>query len=337
MFQNKPLIIILGAGSFGTAIGNLLSNNDNIAVQLLTTEKDAETNINNIHRNTKYFPNIQLNKLLRATVDQEILTMADVVLIAIPSSVVIQYVNTLKPYINDRALLINCSKGFGEDDHIISEYLDGNFPNPVAALKGPSFSIEVINNMPTGFTFASRDFHSFETFFKYTANTNMKLDYTDDIIGTEILSIMKNVYTITMGIVDAHLDCINTRFLVFTDIVNEMRKALTIFGGRDETIFKYCGIGDFGLTSLNDLSRNRAMGLFIGKGFIKDAVSNNVTLEGQHSLNIFYDKLRLYNNGTSYNEFPILFELYRLMNSPEYDRRTFIYNIINRNRQYKTQ
>ena len=132
-----------------------------------------------------------------------------------------------------------------------------------------------------------------------------------------------------MGVVDAHFDSANVRFLVSTKMFKEYRKALLTFGGNEETIFKYCGYGDFNLTSLNDLSRNRTMGLFIGKGFIKDLISGNVVLEGKRSLNIFYEKLRdekIVNYPE--NEFPILFELYKLMNK-DYDQRKFIYNIVN--------
>ena len=326
---NKPLIVIVGAGSFGTALGNALCKNDNISVILLSIEKNVVTSINNNHRNMGYFPNIQLNKNLVATLDNNILKNADVVILVLPSAIAIQYFNTLKPYISPNTILINCAKGFGEGEQIISDYLSKSFTNPVAAMKGPSFAIEVINNMPTGLTFACKDINVYQQFAIYTDNTNIKLDFTTDVIGTELLSIMKNVYAIILGIVDAHLDSINVRFYVFTKVLNEMRKALVLFGGNSDTIFNLCGIGDFGLTSLNDLSRNRTMGLFIGKGFIKDLMSNKVTLEGQHSLNIFYEKIKNFNeNQHPAENFPILFELYKLMNNYDYDRRIFIYNIL---------
>ena len=72
--------------------------------------------------------------------------------------------------------------------------------------------------------------------------TTIHLDYTHDVKGVEILSILKNIYAITIGIVDAHFDSPNLRFLVFTRAFNEMRHILKKFGGRQETMFRYCRI-----------------------------------------------------------------------------------------------
>lgn len=332
--NRQPLIVVVGAGSFGTALGNVLSRNENIKVQLLSIEEDVVKSINETGVNQTYFPNIQLNRNLSATTDKDILRQAAAILFVVPSSIAVQYISSIKDCIPENAILINCAKGFGKNDIIISDFLSETFVNDVAALKGPSFSIEVINNMPTGYTFACKKREPFDTFIKYAKNTNMKFDYTTDMLSVELLSIMKNVYAIILGIVDAHLGSINARFLVFTNVIHEMRKALIVFGGNDDTFFNYCGIGDFGLTALNDLSRNRTMGLFIGKGFIPDIESNNVTLEGQHSLNILYSKLKeKQQNKSTSKDFPILFELYKLMNTRSYDRRTFIYNIINNKRR----
>ncbi|MDD3152206.1 MAG: 2-dehydropantoate 2-reductase N-terminal domain-containing protein, partial [Bacteroidales bacterium] len=319
--HKKTLIVVIGAGAFGTAIANTLSKNQDLAVRLLSIEKNVVESINQKQINESYFPNIKLNKQLKATTNNAVLERANVILIALPSSVLISYTTSIKKFIPEDALLINLAKGFGENNRIISTYLSTMFPNEIAVMKGPSFAIEVLNNMPTGYTFASKDVKVFEYFKSLTTGTNIKLDYSDDILGVELVSILKNIYAIIMGVVDAHFDSANVRFLVSTKMFKEYRKALLTFGGNEETIFKYCGYGDFNLTSLNDLSRNRTMGLFIGKGFIKDLISGNVVLEGKRSLNIFYEKLRdekIVNYPE--NEFPILFELYKLMNK-DYDQR----------------
>ncbi len=327
---NKINIVIAGAGTFGTALANALCENPKLNVRLLSIEKPVVDNINRHSKNEKYFPNVILSPKLKATTNNSILKKADYILLAVPSSVLIPYTSQLRQYIPNDACIINLAKGFGDNNVIISEYLSENFKNPIATMKGASFAIEIINRLPTGFTFASKEEKLFKQMLNITENTNIHLDFSKDVIGVELLSILKNIYAIILGVIDAHFDSNNTRFLVSTKAFNEMRKALILFGGQEETIFKYCGFGDYNLTSLNDLSRNRTMGLFIGKGFIKDLVSDNVVLEGKRSLNIFYQKLKD-ENIVEYpeNTFPILFELYKLMNR-EYDQRKFIYNIINK-------
>ena len=90
-------------------------------------------------------------------------------------------------------------------------------------------------------------------------------------------------------------------------------------------MFKYCGYGDFGLTALNDLSRNRTLGLLIGKGFFVDDISDKVVLEGKIAVNVFCNEI---SGSNSLNgKFPIISELYKLFNQ-EYDISKFVSNII---------
>jgi glycerol-3-phosphate dehydrogenase (NAD(P)+) len=104
-----------------------------------------------------------------------------------------------------------------------------------------------------------------------------------------------------------------------------MRKILLHFNGKEETIFKYCGYGDFTLTALNDLSRNRTLGLLIGKGFFTEHVSHELVLEGKMAVNIFYEEIsRFLDVG---KEFPIIGELYKIFNA-EYDVSAFVSNLL---------
>lgn len=145
--------------------------------------------------------------------------------------------------------------------------------NPVCMLKKPTFAREMINQMPTAMIVGADDDAILVLLNKVFSNTTIHLDYTKDIAGVEILSVLKNSYAITIGIVDAHFDSPNLRFMVFIRAFNEMRQILLKLGGKQETMFRYCGIGAFGLTALNDLSRNRTPLLIIGKGFFSDDIS----------------------------------------------------------------
>jgi glycerol-3-phosphate dehydrogenase (NAD(P)+) len=284
-------IVFLGAGSIGTALGNSLAVRSDLNVSLLSIEKDVVEAIAASHINQKYFPNIRLNHALNATTDQNILKDADVVFIAIPSVAVVDYMQVIRLLLPEKAILVNLAKGFGCHDQIISQCLAEHLPNPVCALKGPSFAREIVNNSPTAFTLASTDAELCRLLEPLFDETNIFIDTTTDLLGVEIVSILKNIYAILIGIVDAHFNSPNLRFMMFTRAFNEMRKILIHFGGHEETMFHYCGIGDFGLTALNDLSRNRTLGLLIGKGFFNEGIPNKVVLEGRIAMSIILKKL----------------------------------------------
>ncbi len=289
--SNMQNIVFLGAGSIGTALGNSLAVRPDLNVTLLSVERDVVETITNSHINQKYFPNIRLLPVLKATADPAVLAGAGVVFIAIPSVAVVDYMKQIRDVLPGDAILINLAKGFGCQKQIISDCLADHLPNPVCALKGPSFAREIINNSPTAFTLASTDARWCELLEPLFDETNLFVDSTTDLAGVEILSILKNIYAILIGIVDAHFNSPNLRFMMFTRAFNEMRNILLHFGGHEETMFHYCGIGDFGLTALNDLSRNRTLGLLIGKGFFNEGIPNKVVLEGRIAMSIILEKL----------------------------------------------
>ncbi len=192
-------------------------------------------------------------------------------------------------------------------------------------MKGPSFAREIINRIPTGFTIGCIEKTVGDDLQSVFNGTTIYIDRSDDIEGVEILSILKNIYAICLGIVDAHFNSPNIRFLVLTKAFNEMRKILLRFHGKEETIFRYCGYGDFTLTALNDLSRNRTLGLLIGKGFFTEHVSHELVLEGKVAVNVFYEEISKFMDVKK--EFPIITELYKIFNT-EYDVSAFVSNLL---------
>ena len=319
-------ICMVGAGTIGTALAHVLSEKENLHVQLLSIEEDVVDDINTNKVNTRYFPRIRLNSRLSATTENSILRSADIIFLAIPSVVVVSYVQSVIEYLHPEALLINLAKGFGSQDETIVDNLKKVVKNPVCTLKGPTFAREIINHVPSAMTLGADDERIFRLMEKVFESTSIYIDYTKDITGVEMLSILKNIYAITIGIVDAHFDSPNLRFMIFTRAFNEMRSILLKFGGKQETMFRYCGIGDFGLTSLNDLSRNRTLGLLIGKGFFADDISVKVVLEGRIAAGIISERLKAMQIPES--EFFMLNELNKIFQGG-YDVKRFIGNILN--------
>ena len=142
------------------------------------------------------------------------------------------------------------------------------------------------------------------------AYTGFSLDYSSDVRAVELNSILKNMYAIAIGLVSGRYNSPNVDFLVYTKAVNEMRGLLNLFSCDEETIFRYCGIGDLGLTSLNDLSRNRTFGMLIGKGFSYDEKSGATVIEGKRTIRLIGE---IVTEKKRENDFPLVMSLYRLM------------------------
>ena len=105
-----------------------------------------------------------------------------------------------------------------------------------------------------------------------------------------------------------------------------MRLILKDNGGNESTMFNYCGFGDFNLTSLNDMSRNRTLGLLMGKGFFSQDISNRVLLEGKVAVEVFCEDK--YNFQDVQKNYPIIAELYKVFNDPDYEISDFVWKVI---------
>ena len=325
MTSTPNQITFIGAGAIGTALGNILASKTKYPVIIHSIDDEAVYSITHNHLNPKYFPSIQLDPKLIATTNNQVILDSSLLFLAIPSGTIVEYLESIREYIPEKAILVNMAKGFGVEHKTICECLQQRFPNPVCTLKGPTFAREIITLLPTGFTLGYSNDIQVDLFQKIFSNTSIYLDFTPDITGVEILSILKNIYAIVLGIVDAQFNSPNLRFLILTKAFREMRRILVHFGGSEETLFTYCGYGDFTLTALNDLSRNRTLGLLIGKGFFTEHVSHELVLEGKTAVNIFYKQL---SKSLSVEEqFPIVAELYKIFNN-SYDISAFVNAIV---------
>jgi len=302
-------IVIIGSGSIGTAMAQALASNSKIDTTILSIESDVIDEINHLHRNSKYFPGFLLASEVKAVSDKSVLNEADLVFLALPSVAVIPYIRENASLLSPQVVLVNMAKGFDREGQTISEGLLKEFPFGVVAMKGPSFAKEMINGSPTAFTIGCKDNKIWPLFEEVFANTQVYLDFSKDIKGVELLSILKNIYAIAVGMMDAQFNTANMRFLFLTRAFNEMRSIHILFGGKKSTLFKYCGFGDFGLTALNDLSRNRTLGLLIGKGYFTEQISEKVLLEGRLAVNIFCGQII---HSRHLDTFPIMSGLYHI-------------------------
>jgi glycerol-3-phosphate cytidylyltransferase len=286
-------VYILGGGSFGTAIGNQLASNKNNKAVLFVRSEIQEKEINESHTNKKYFPNKTLNPSLSATSKVSDLSNADLIFISIPSKKIKKVIKNCAPFIKKEALIINLSIGVYKDGETIVDFLTTVLANnSIITMKGPTFSSELINNSHSIFTLGLNSKFQYHIIYSVIKNTNIHIDYTTDIKGVELLSVLKNIYAIIIGIVDAKHNSPNTRFMILTKSFSEIKILLNTLGGREDTLFLACGFGDLGLTALNDLSRNRTLGLLIGKGFYNSGKNKGVVLEGVKTIEFINELLR---------------------------------------------
>jgi len=319
-------IVFIGSGAIATAIGDVLAEKNKDEIYLLSIENEVIEMVNNLHVNTIYFPKYALSENLRATDDKNVLHEANVIFLAIPSTAVVAYLKENKDFINPTALIVNLAKGFGSGDEIIPDSIKSFIFNPFMTLKGPSFAREIINRQDTGLTAAATDESLYRIITDVFDGTVIRTDFTTDVTGVEYASILKNIYAIIIGMVDANFDSANLRSIFITMALNEMHHLMMAFGGEEKTMYNFCGFGDFSLTSLNDMSRNRTLGLLIGKGFFNSSISDNVVLEGRIAVDVFYKKL--VDNQIDTKDFPLMNELYHVLNDKNYPTRNFIKNIL---------
>lgn len=306
--MRKNRIVVAGGGVFGTAMAERLAWNTDNSVVIHSIEKEVVETINSQHRNVKYFPTRFLNMNLSASSDYSVFSDADAVFLVIPSKAIVSFSQEMKKYTgSNEPLIINLAKGMSDDGAFITEKIP--FRN-TASMKGPSFAIEVLNGLPTAFTFGGVESDYLYVRDQLFPGTSLMLDHTDDVRGVELTSILKNMYAIAIGLVSGRYSSPNVDFLVYTKAVNEIRGFLRMFDCDPETIFRYCAIGDLGLTGLNDLSRNRTLGMLIGKGFDYTQGNTATLVEGHRTIKLFGEKTR--QMGLE-KEYPLVQALYRLM------------------------
>lgn len=317
-------ILILGSGAFGTAIGSQLSYNSLNEVYLLQRSSLRHKELDLQHTNQKYFPNKKLNRALKSTLDYEISSHCAVIMIALPTKFIQNEIEKIKPFLLKDTLIVNLSKGILEGNKTIVELIkETTESDNVITLKGASFASEMIDSSPTLFTLGFQYKKQYNTITEIIKNTNIYIDFTTDIRGVELLSALKNVYAIFLGYVDGQYNSANTRFMVLTKCFAEIKIILKALGGREETLFLSAGFGDLGLTALNDLSRNRTLGLLIGKGFFNsDFTNHSVVLEGIKTLNMIDTEL----SELLKKRLPIFTRMANYFNNPIENKMDIVFN-----------
>ena len=271
-------VAVLGAGSWGTALASLLARNG-YQTTLWGRNAAQVDSINTHHENTRYLPGIVLPENLKASTDlAATVTDADFILVVTPSHAFGETVKALAAYRKAGVGVSWATKGFepgsGRFLHEVAAEILGEGV-PLAVVTGPSFAKEVTQGLPTAVTVHSDDPDFAQTVAEALHGPAFRAYTGNDMMGAELGGAMKNVLAVATGVADGMNLGLNARAGLITRGLNEMLRLNQALGGRAETLMGLAGLGDLVLTSTGDLSRNRRLGLALGRGqSIADAVAS---------------------------------------------------------------
>ncbi|MBB6598130.1 NAD(P)H-dependent glycerol-3-phosphate dehydrogenase [Luteimonas sp. MC1825] len=272
----KPAVAVLGAGSWGTALAALIARHDHATV-LWGRDAEVVGAIDAGHHNPRYLKGIALPASLRATTDlAAALATADLVLVVVPSHAFADTLRALAPLRPAHAGVAWATKGFepgsGRFLHEVAAEVLG--PEvPLAVVTGPSFAMEVASGLPTALTVHSDDQMFAQRVADVLHGPAFRAYTGDDMRGAELGGAMKNVLAVATGVADGMNLGLNARAGLITRGLNEMLRLNIAIGGKPETLMGLAGLGDLVLTCTGDLSRNRRLGLALGRGqTLEDAV-----------------------------------------------------------------
>ena len=262
-------IAVLGAGSWGTALATLMARNGHHVVLWGRDEKVA-TAIDTQHENPRYLPGIALPDSLRATTDlATAMQGAELVLVVVPSHAFTETLKLIAPLRPAGAGVAWATKGFepgsGRFLHEVAEEILGE-DVPLAVLTGPSFAKEVALGLPTAVTVHGHDAGFAQLMAEVLHGPAFRAYTGDDMVGAELGGAMKNVLAVATGVADGMQLGLNARAGLITRGLNEMLRLAAAIGGKPETLMGLAGLGDLVLTATGDLSRNRRLGLALGRG-----------------------------------------------------------------------
>jgi glycerol-3-phosphate dehydrogenase (NAD(P)+) len=259
---------VIGGGAWGSALGHLLASGAH-EVLLWAREPDVVEHINATHANPRFLPGATFDPRLRATGDMtRALAGAQLVVYVAPSHVLRDVVRAGAHALASDATLVVATKGIERVTlELMTDVVHEVLPaHRVVALSGPSFALEVVRGMPTAVVAGSNDHEAASTVQRALSSGAFRVYSNDDVTGVEVGGALKNVMAVATGIAEGVGLGLNTRAALITRGLAEMTRLGVTLGARAETFAGLAGMGDLVLTCTGALSRNRAVGVEVGKG-----------------------------------------------------------------------
>jgi glycerol-3-phosphate dehydrogenase (NAD(P)+) len=261
-------IAVIGAGAWGTALAKVLSENE-LDVTLWCREEDVRRSIVERRENSRFLPEIGLPARLHATTDLEKAAQGrEVLLLAVPSPYLRAVATEVSPFASGVKRVVSATKGLEEATHIrMSEVISETFESvaPIV-LSGPTFAREVAFGEPTALVAASGNLEGAKEIQERFSTPTFRIYTNDDVLGVELGGALKNVVALAVGVATGLGLGHNPKAALMTRGLAEIARLVEAMGGRRETLFGLAGMGDLVLTCTGLLSRNRQVGIELGKG-----------------------------------------------------------------------
>jgi len=266
-------IAIIGEGAWGTALSIVAGRSGRHRVRLWAHEKEVRESVNAQHVNDLFLAGQSIPDSVRATNDlAEALQGAEIVISVMPSHHCRRLFQAMQPFIVPEMLFVSATKGLEEGTllrmtEVISQVLfrDGLSPR-IGSMSGPSFAMEVARGDPTAVTIAGSDTELTHVVQQALSDPRFRLYTNSDVVGVELGGSLKNVIAIAAGVCDGLGLGHNSVAALITRGLAEMTRLVVACGGQRETMAGLAGLGDLVLTCTGGLSRNRSVGVELGRG-----------------------------------------------------------------------
>ncbi len=269
------MIAIIGAGSWGTTLANLLAEKEKVI--LCARNKDLAERIQKSRENHEYLPGLRLSDSITVTSSLHKIKDASLLVLAVPAQYTREKVKEVKRYCRKDIVIVNTAKGMELSSFKrMSQVIQEELPDAaVATLSGPNHSNEVSRKIPTATVIASEnaDLDKLKHIFE---RDYFKVYPHDDLIGVEICGSVKNITAIATGVISALGLGDNATGAIITLGLREMVTLCRHFGGNERTAYGLAGVGDLVATCTSAYSRNRKAGMLIARGLDADGISQEL-------------------------------------------------------------
>jgi glycerol-3-phosphate dehydrogenase (NAD(P)+) len=308
-------VAVLGAGSWGTALARHVAGKG-LPVRLWARGRALADDIDRRRENKCYLPGVVLPEHVQVSSELEhVLEDAGTVLFVVPSHGLRELARACRPLIARDAAIVSATKGIENGTlmlmtQVLDEELGASFSARLCALGGPSFAREVALEMPTAVCVASTHEQTACDVQALLASDRFRVYTTEDVVGVELGGALKNVIAIAAGAADGLGFGHNARAGLITRGIAEISRLATQMGANPQTLAGLSGMGDLVLTCTGDLSRNRTLGIELGRGRPLQTVLGEMTMvaEGVRTAKSAYDLARRENV-----DMPITSEVYQAL------------------------
>jgi glycerol-3-phosphate dehydrogenase (NAD(P)+) len=316
-------IAVIGAGAWGTGLSIVLGRKGSHEVCLWAREPEVRESISSRRINDRFLPTQSIPESVSVTGElSEALADAHIVVSVMPSQHCRSLFAEMRAHLKPEMLVVSATKGLEENSLLrMTEVImqaSASTKLRIGALSGPSFAAEVARGDPTAITIASHDAALAETVQREFSDPRFRVYRNDDVIGVELGGALKNIIAIAAGVCHGLGLGHNSIAALITRGLAEITRLVVACGGRQETMSGLAGLGDLVLTCTGDLSRNRSVGVELGKGRkLADIITG---MRGSVAEGIFSTKAAIGLAHSRGVEMPITDQMYAILHNGKFPK-----------------